>query len=65
MIMLINFVVNGILFNLLFSVFGMFNMMCNFGGLVGIVMLVMLLINCEYLYSVCVGEVVSFYELVI
>jgi MFS transporter, DHA2 family, multidrug resistance protein len=62
MITLTNFAVNGIPPNLLPSASGMFNMMRNLGGSVGIATLATLLTNREHLHSARVGEAVSLYD---
>jgi DHA2 family multidrug resistance protein len=62
MITLTNFAVNGIPPQLLPSASGMFNMMRNLGGSVGIAMLATLLTNREHLHSARVGESVSLYD---
>ena len=62
MITLTNFAVNGIPPNLLPSASGMFNMMRNLGGSVGIATLATLLTNREHLHSARIGEAVNLYE---
>lgn len=62
MITLTNFAVNGIPPQLLPSASGMFNMMRNLGGSVGIALLATLLTNREHLHSARIGEAVSLYE---
>ncbi|MBW8843875.1 MAG: DHA2 family efflux MFS transporter permease subunit [Burkholderiales bacterium] len=62
MITLTNFAVNGIPPHLLPSASGMFNMMRNLGGSVGIATLATLLTNREHLHSARVGEAVSLYD---
>ncbi len=62
MITLTNFAVAGIPAHLLPSASGMFNMMRNLGGSVGIALLATLVTNREHFHSARVGEVVSLYE---
>jgi DHA2 family multidrug resistance protein len=62
MITLTNFAVNGIPPQLLGSASGMFNMMRNLGGSVGIAVLATLVTNREHLHSARVGEAVSLYD---
>ena len=62
MITLTNFAVSGIPPSLLPSASGMFNMMRNLGGSVGIATLATLLTNREHLHSARIGEAVSLYE---
>ncbi|RZI93530.1 MAG: hypothetical protein EOP39_31340 [Rubrivivax sp.] len=62
MITLTNFAINGIPPQLLSSASGMFNMMRNLGGSVGIATLATLLTNREHLHSARIGESVSLYE---
>ncbi|MFT7724205.1 MAG: MDR family MFS transporter [Roseateles sp.] len=62
MITLTNFAINGIPPRLLPSASGMFNMMRNLGGSVGIALLATLLTNREHLHSARLGEAVSLYE---
>lgn len=62
MITLTNFAVNGIPPQLLPSASGMFNMMRNLGGSVGIALLATLITNREHLHSARVGESVSLYD---
>lgn len=62
MITLTNFAVAGIPPHLLPSASGMFNMMRNLGGSVGIATLATLLTNREHFHSARIGEAVSLYE---
>ena len=62
MITLTNFAINGIPPQLLPSASGMFNMLRNLGGSVGIATLATLLTNREHLHSNRVGEAVSLYD---
>ncbi len=62
MITLTNFAVNGIPPALLPSASGMFNMMRNLGGSVGIATLATLLTNREHLHSARIGEAVTLYD---
>lgn len=62
MITLTNFAINGIPPQLLPSASGMFNMMRNLGGSVGIAVLATLLTNREHLHSNRIGEAVSLYD---
>jgi len=62
MITLTNFAVNGVPPQLLPSASGMFNMMRNLGGSVGIATLATLLTNREHLHSNRIGEAVSLYD---
>jgi MFS transporter, DHA2 family, multidrug resistance protein len=62
MITLTNFAVAGIPPQLLPSASGMFNMMRNLGGSVGIALLATLLTNRQHLHSARIGEAVSLYE---
>ncbi|MFN3860050.1 MAG: DHA2 family efflux MFS transporter permease subunit [Roseateles sp.] len=62
MITLTNFAVNGIPPALLPSASGMFNMMRNLGGSVGIALLATLLTQREHLHSARIGEAVTLYD---
>lgn len=62
MITLTNFAVSGIPPQLLPSASGMFNMMRNLGGSVGIALLATLLTNREHLHSARIGEAVTLYD---
>lgn len=62
MITLTNFAINGIPPQLLPSASGMFNMMRNLGGSVGIATLATLLTNREHLHSARIGENLSLYD---
>ncbi len=63
MITLSNFAINGIAPKLLPSASGLFNMMRNLGGSVGIALLATMLTNREHFHSARVGESVSLYDL--
>lgn len=56
MVLVLNIVLGMLLLDKVKNVLGLFNLMCNFGGVVGLVLINIILCNCEDFYYVWIVE---------